>query len=306
MVKYEVYPIDTSQDLWEEAMGGKEKFWIDVEPLGRCLLKFPRPNTGETWAEKAVAEIAELLGVPHAEYNLAECGGRRAVLSPEFLDRTCEFYAHGNELLPAIIRDYDAGRTFGQSQHTYQVVIQVLRYLSVLSPECARHLPDSANGDFVFCGYLVLDALVGNTDRHHENWGVIGRNQPSGNLRLPPSYDHASSLGRELQDEKRLDKLNRPNAISSYVLKGRSPFYWCEGDRRGLSPIELVHRASSVDADAFKFWLRRVLALDMQEVSAIFDMFPDGWVSQASVDFALQFVHCSMRILGQIESDISK
>ena len=24
-----------------------------------------------------------------------------------------------------------------------------------------------------FMGYLVLDALTGNTDRHHDNWGIL-------------------------------------------------------------------------------------------------------------------------------------
>ncbi len=206
-------------------MGGKEKFWVSVEPFGRCLLKFPRPNTGEAWAEKAVAEIAELIGVPHADYHLAKWGSRQAVLSPLFLDRNSEFYAPGNELLSAIIKDYDSERTFGQSQHTYTSLMCVLRALSVQPPERARNLPDNADGVFVFCGYLVLDALVGNTDRHHENWGVVApKDQPREDmpLRVPPSYDHASSLGRELQNEKRHEKLNRLNAVSSYVLKGEA------------------------------------------------------------------------------------
>ena len=82
------------------------------------MLKFPRPNTGEAWAEKAVAEIAELIGVAHADYHLAKWGSRQAVLSPFFLDRNSEFYAPGNELLPVIIPDYDAARTFGQGQLT--------------------------------------------------------------------------------------------------------------------------------------------------------------------------------------------
>ena len=188
-------------------------------------------------------------------------------------------------------------------------MMRVLRVFSVQPPEGARELPDGASGDFAFCGYLVLDALVGNTDRHHENWGVIGRDQPIGKnliLRLPPSYDHASSLGRELQDDKRLEKLKRPNAISSYVLKGRSPIYWSENDRRGLSPIEFVRRASKVDGKGFKFWLRKVLTLDMREVRAIFGMFPDGWISEAAIEFALQFIHCSRRILREIESEMSK
>lgn len=43
----------------------------------------------------------------------------------------------------------------------------------------------------------MLDALVANLDRHHENWGIVV--DPSGLLptELAPTFDHASSLGDE-------------------------------------------------------------------------------------------------------------
>ena len=41
-----------------------------------------------------------------------------------------------------------------------------------------------------FTGYLTFDALVGNTDRHHENWAVL-----TGSQSLAPTYDHGASLG---------------------------------------------------------------------------------------------------------------
>ena len=58
--------------------------------------------------------------------------------------------------------------------------------------------------------YLVLDAVIGNTDRHHENWGIL--RQRRGNVWygfVAPSFDHASSLGRELLDSRRDRLLKR-------------------------------------------------------------------------------------------------
>ena len=66
-----------------------------------------------------------------------------------------------------------------------------------------QNIFDDERGDGfdMFVGYLMLDALIGNTDRHHENWGIMtGRGRPQV---LAPTYDHASSLGRELSDQKR-------------------------------------------------------------------------------------------------------
>ena len=48
----------------------------------------------------------------------------------------------------------------------------------------------------LFAGYLVLDAVIGNTDRHHENWGLLLRRTETGwKGQVAPSFDHASSLG---------------------------------------------------------------------------------------------------------------
>jgi hypothetical protein len=45
--------------------------------------------------------------------------------------------------------------------------------------------------------------LIGNTDRHHENWGILIELQRNHwRVNVAPSFDHASSLGRELRVER--------------------------------------------------------------------------------------------------------
>ncbi|MEH1947324.1 MAG: hypothetical protein V7K77_10255 [Nostoc sp.] len=69
----ELFPIiDVPLDAPEadEDLGTKVKFWFRHQYLGRCLFKKARPNTGEDWAEKIAAELCELLGLPHANYEL--------------------------------------------------------------------------------------------------------------------------------------------------------------------------------------------------------------------------------------------
>ena len=68
---------------------------------------------------------------------------------------------------------------------------------------------------------MVLDAVIGNTDRHHESWGFL-RRQVGGQWkgRLAPTFDRASSLGRELLDERRLLLLEEKR-VGWYSAKGR-------------------------------------------------------------------------------------
>jgi hypothetical protein len=45
-------------------------------------------------------------------------------------------------------------------------------------------------------GYLMLDCLIGNQDRHDENCGLILLSGKQLRVALAPTYDHAKSTGR--------------------------------------------------------------------------------------------------------------
>ena len=81
-----------------------------------------------------------------------------------------------------------------------------------------------------FWDMFVVDTLLGNYDRHLDNWGVLSRN---GELSFAPIYDCGSSLGALLSDEKMRDLLDDPvcfkneeyNVKSCYSLNGKRIFY---------------------------------------------------------------------------------
>lgn len=185
-----------------ESMGSKEKFWFRFpgeEHSGPdWLFKYPRPDTGEHWAEKIAAEVAAILGIPHARVELATCEDIRGSATKSFLQNG-ETVIHGNECiydvvsfyqeLDETIPSYDAGRRFKQSQHTLRtILIATANY---------------GGNKSQFVEYVLLDALVGNTDRHHENWAWTFHPLSPDLKTLAPTFDHASSLGRELTDEHR-------------------------------------------------------------------------------------------------------
>ena len=198
------FPIFKVQSEWvldDEAMGTKAKFWyrkpgVEVE----WLFKYPQENTGQHWAEKIAAEVADLLRVPHARVELAEFEGERGSVTESFAREGREL-RHGNEVLAKTVSYYDPGQRFRQSEHSLDNIWSALGRV-FLRPESARR------AKLRFAEYLMLDALIGNTDRHHENWGLLVR-RVGDKFRgfLAPSFDHASSLGRELLDERRAELL---------------------------------------------------------------------------------------------------
>lgn len=69
-----------------------------------------------------------------------------------------------------------------------------------------------------FCGYLILDALVANRDRHEENWAVL--RDLGGQVTLAPSYDHGNSLGFNLEDRRRTLQLAQDPGLATWAGRG--------------------------------------------------------------------------------------
>src|SRR5690606_38524174 len=82
-----------------EQLGSKPKFWFRHSDGRLWLFKYARENTGEHWAEKIAAEVAALLGVPHARVELASADGQWGAICCDFTHEGELELVHGNELL---------------------------------------------------------------------------------------------------------------------------------------------------------------------------------------------------------------
>lgn len=263
-------------------MGSKEKFWyhLDDNADSQWLFKYPQQNTGQHWAEKVAAEIARILDIDHATVELAIHETDRGSTTHSFISEGVSLY-HGNQLLEISIGDYDKSARYHQSNHTLSNIWKV--FDSIFEDE-----EEKFRTKVQFASYLVLDALIGNTDRHHENWGILSwRDEDQWKGRsLAPSFDHASSLGRELLDEKR-HRILADDRVPGYSERGRGAIYWRESDARGLSPLNLVRRGFEAYSDVFRPSLTRLLALKEEQLAAVVAPIPSSWISQPSSSFAI-------------------
>ena len=164
-------PLDAPEA--DEDLGTKEKFWFRHHDLGRCLFKKARPNTGEDWAEKIAAELCELLGLPHADYELAVYNDENGIISPSFLpSQKGGILTLGNEILARIVSNYPQDSK-DLSQHTIDNVFNAIGDALVNLPIDWTPPERISYATETFVGYLLLDAWIGNSDRHHENWAFI-------------------------------------------------------------------------------------------------------------------------------------
>ena len=281
-----------------EPMGSKEKFWYRDRKGAWWLFKYPRGTSGEHWAEKVAAEVAGRLGVPHCSVELAIFDGNPGTVSQSFVDESQgQVLVHGNQALDETVSEYDPKKRFRQSDHTLENIWVAL----------ARATEDAEESKRQFAEYTVLDAVIGNTDRHHENWGILRtrtETSPGWTRTLAPSFDHASSLGRELSDDKR-DRRLCENRIGHYAERGSKGkkgrgIHWSSSDERAPSPLELVRLAARVEPDLFCPAISRLEKLDDDSLREIVNRVPDDWMSSAAREFAIALMRYNVTTMQRL------
>ncbi len=292
-----ILEIDPAWRRGIEDMGSKPKFWFRYENT-MWLFKQARPHTGEHWAEKIASEIAVMLKLPTHEVRIARYEGRIGCAVRTFLKKG-DILVHANELLAGAIPGYDKDKQRGQADHHFQNIVQTIE----------KFFPDEKSREWAslrIVGYLVFDALVGNTDRHHENWGMVLRVlTPPGEKEmrlklqgtLAPTFDHGSSLGRELLDDRARAMLNDPLSITRYIRKATGGIFKDDQARKGLSPLALVELIANNYPKLVKPWQSRIVALPEDFAKPCLEGIPPSCMSQTSQEFVLAFLAESRRML---------
>ena len=279
----DTYPVVELQSAWllgDEQMGSKDKFWVQVPgDAYPWLFKYSRESAGkiigEHWAEKIAAEIAGLLGVPHARVELAVLNGHPGSLSQRFTELSRSGASvelvHGNDLLAGYVTGYDRNKKNKQSDHTLGNVLKVVESLFPSPREQVSPMRQLA-------GYLVLDALILNTDRHHENWGVLRTTtlDRAVSYEIAPSFDHASSLARNEPPEKLAIWLGEAWRVEWYMQGAQGGIYLPDNPEKGANPYTIAEKAVLEWPDYFACWQDVLDKIEQQAIDRIVDRVPDS------------------------------
>ena len=297
-----MYKVIEVQEDWvvdEEWMGTKTKFWVSIPPDGDIwLFKHSRVSghvfAGEHWSEKLASEIAKVIGVPCADVELACFNGQPGCLSRKFSELADGVeLVHGNELLAGAIQGYDQAKNYGLSTHTLKNILSTVD--SLMPNHDAKVEAAIAIG-----GMITLDALIVNVDRHHENWCVFRSREQNGVKHcIGPSFDHASSLGRELNSDK-IDSWLRSGLANRgewYVNKARGAIYWNSSGSKGTNPLELLRLAYGEWPEMIEPWLERLSRIDIEELCRLLDEIPDGYIEQPCREFTADLLRYTYREL---------
>ncbi|MDJ0554884.1 MAG: HipA domain-containing protein [Microcoleaceae cyanobacterium MO_207.B10] len=295
--------IEVSEDSISEneQLGTKEKYWYCEDEIN-YLYKKARPNTGEAWAEKITSELCELLNLPHAHYELAIWKDNLGTISPSFVPDNNSLIL-GNQILVKIDESYPefSSNNYRVSEHTLDIVVEAIANNSMPINLPLNWKPPEGIETAIetFVGYLLLDAWIGNTDRHHENWGFIMNNS----VHLAPTFDHASSLGRELPDSQKQNQINN-KAVKNYLSKSRSAMYDKIGDKKAMLTLDVFEKAAQKYPQASLIWLQNLANILAEDTLSLLERIPQNYISEISIEFAQEILTINQNRLLQIRENL--
>lgn len=311
VAEYEIVDISAYEEDDFEPMGTKSKFWFKdkegIKKLFKATLSLDKTGCeverkGEDWAEKIAYEIASLIGLPCARYELGIYKGQNGVVTESFVDEKDQMVL-GNQLLSYISEkigdiEVDSRGRMNRLGRIYVVMERVI----VRKPLGWDSLPNINIAHHVFVGYLMLDALISNQDRHEENWGLILTKDKT--FHLAPTFDHAASLGRNESDETRLERLNSNDAgrsVSSYVKRAKSQVYAPNGTR--IKTLDAFEAYGVMHPRAALSWLERLNGISDADIRVVVDRVPTTRMSNIAKDFAFSIMaENKRRIIGLTET----
>jgi hypothetical protein len=197
--------------------------WFWKASLDRYPLEF--------WSEVFAHQIGEVMDVETPICLPARRGEMYGALSLFMFDPAgVKLMFHGGDLILQSDPTFDRKKGSG---HSHQLLVRMFEQLGdwPLFIDLVR--------------YFVFDAVIGNGDRHQDNWALLvdlsSHSIRNAEWQLLPAFDNGSSLGRELQESRIVQFLSHPQLLDSYIDKGTAHLQWEEdGTIRKVSHEELI------------------------------------------------------------------
>lgn len=266
-----------------------------LKPSWRYLFKLSEARYPEQyWAEIIAYQIAHLLDTPvppaFAAYDPErnECG---ALIEWFYEDRIETFTAAGN-YCQSKIPNFDRKKG---TQHNLEIATEIYE----------QFLNRKIETKFLFYEMLMFDALIGNTDRHQDNWGIIFESRyPNGehdSARFAPWFDNGTSLGHERFIENVGTWTDED--VVRYLKKGCHHFRSTASATKRLQHSDVLVDGIRQTPEMSAFLKQKLRRLDMDAVRWILDTLvalpmPDnGRLTRERADFIMRLTTKRYQIL---------
>jgi len=198
----------------EAVFAPEQRNYECIVPSKRYLFKRSKgAYPDQFWGEVVAYRIGCLMGlqVPPAFAAFNSGTGHSAALIEWFYDDIGERFVHAGDYFQRLVPEFD--RSKGQQHNLTDAKIMLRAFAQGSLRENWRQW---------VADMLTFDCLIGNTDRHQDNWGFVYFIDPTDSeayARLAPLFDNGTSLGHEMF----IDRIAawRSENVERYISRGR-------------------------------------------------------------------------------------
>ncbi|MDR1546101.1 MAG: HipA domain-containing protein [Deltaproteobacteria bacterium] len=167
--------------------GALIKKWTNIDGIP-CLCKFGHGFILQDTANETIASlILDKLRLDHVQYSLKFFKKEPMSVCPNFLTKNTELISAEWML---------RGLSEGSDQYNYDNFVLILNKLGLTKAKA--RLDDM----------LAFDYLIGNTDRHRNNFGIIRDSNTLEPLDLAPIFDNGASFWLDIRDHDDIPLIN--------------------------------------------------------------------------------------------------
>lgn len=115
----------------------------------------------EYWSEIIASEVGSVLGFDMLRYDIAFNRGEMGCISKSMITEGKNKLTEGISYLTGYDTTYNPNEKNSKKQYTFQFICKSLNYFQL-----GRYIEKIVE-------IIILDSIIGNGDRHQENWGII-------------------------------------------------------------------------------------------------------------------------------------
>jgi hypothetical protein len=154
------------QSWWNTGGTRDKKIYLNPEDgelyyFKESFKKGQRDYKHEFWSEIIASEVGTLLGFDILSYHIAIRGNVIGCISKSMVSQASEELVEGGKYLQAFDNTFNPKNVKERDKYTFQLIVEAL-----VSFDKEKHLKELIET-------IVFDALIGNSDRHQENWAII-------------------------------------------------------------------------------------------------------------------------------------